>query len=380
MACRQPRPGKGILPPGPADSGGDRSLLPESATGMPPTSVHALQDARADAGVEPSSTPYDRLCALVSEDLAQLDDLLAKRLSSRNEPLINEVARRLVDAGGKRIRPLLTLAAARHFSYAGDRHLLLAAAVELLHSAMLLHDDVVDTSSLRRGIGAAHTIWGNKTSILVGDFLFGRSFELMVACGSLPTLEILAEAAATIAEGEVMQLSTARDLDVADDRYIEVLRAKTSAMFGAAAEVGASIAGAEPETLRAFRDYGLAFGTAFQLADDALDYDGTMADIGKGVGDDFNEGKATMPALIAYRRGSESERRFWRRTIVEGERREDDLATALALTAKTKGAEATRRMAGDWAETASNALAPLPASPVRRLLADLAAYTVARRN
>ena len=324
------------------------------------------------------SPPPDALSAHVAGDLAALDRLLAERLASADEPLIGEVARHLVGAGGKRIRPLLTLATARACGYRGRDHLRLAAAVELLHSATLLHDDVVDSSSLRRGETTAHMIWGNKTSILVGDFLFSRSFQLMVECGSLPILDTLAAAAATIAEGEVMQLSTAHDLEIDDGRYLRVLRSKTAAMFAAATEVGARIGGAAPATVRAFAAYGLALGTAFQLADDALDYDGAPSDTGKGVGDDFNEGKATMPALIAYRAGDAAGRAFWQRAIVAGERREGDLARALDLARRAGAVAATRRLAADHADEAKRALAPLPASPLCRALADLADHAVSR--
>ncbi len=326
------------------------------------------------------STPYEVLSAHVRDDLEQLDVLLAERLSSTEEPLIGEVAQHLVNAGGKRIRPLLTLATARVSGYQGYQHLSLAAAVELLHSATLLHDDVVDASPLRRGETTAHMIWGNKTSILVGDFLFSRSFALMVECGSLPILETLAAAAATIAEGEVMQLSTAHDLDVDDERYLRVLRAKTAAMFGAAAEVGALIAGCRKDTVLAFKEYGIALGTAFQLADDALDYDGAEFHTGKGVGDDFNEGKATIPALIAYRSGNADERAFWRRTIAEGERRDGDLAHALALADRSGAVDATRRMADRHAREAQAAILAIPATPIRQALSDLADYAVRRRS
>lgn len=326
------------------------------------------------------SSPYEALCAQLGGDLSQLDALLSERLASSNEPLIGDVARHLVNAGGKRIRPLLTLAAARATGYDGRGHLHLAAAVELLHSATLLHDDVVDASALRRGETTAHMIWGNKTSILVGDFLFSRSFALMVECGSLPVLETLASAAATIAEGEVMQLSTARDLDVDDSRYLQVLRAKTAAMFGAAAEVGALIGRAPPDIVLAFREYGIALGTAFQLADDALDYDGSEQDTGKGVGDDFNEGKATMPALLAYRAGDSDERDFWRRTITEGDRRESDFVHALDLADRTGAVLATRVLADTHAHEAKSAILTIPDSPLRSTLCALADYAVRRRS
>ena len=326
------------------------------------------------------SSPYEALCARLGGDLKQLDALLAERLASSNEPLIGDVARHLVNAGGKRIRPLLTLAAARATGYDGRGHLHLAAAVELLHSATLLHDDVVDASALRRGETTAHMIWGNKTSILVGDFLFSRSFALMVECGSLPILETLASAAATIAEGEVMQLSTARDLDIDDSRYLQVLRAKTAAMFGAAAEVGALIGRGPPDIVLAFRDYGIALGIAFQLADDALDYDGSEQDTGKGVGDDFNEGKATMPALLAYRAGDTDARAFWRRAIMEGDRREGDFIQALALAERTAAVPATRALADRHAQEAKSAILRIPRSPIRCALSELANYAVRRRS
>ena len=330
--------------------------------------------------LQSASSPYEALCTRMTDDLAELDRLLGERLASADEPLIGEVAQHLVNAGGKRIRPLLTLATARASGYEGRDHLKLAAAVELLHSATLLHDDVVDASPLRRGETTAHMIWGNKTSILVGDFLFSRSFALMVECGSLPILETLASAAATIVEGEVMQLSTARDLDLGDERYLQVLRAKTAAMFGASAGVGAQVAGCTADIVQAFREYGLALGTAFQLADDALDYDGTELHTGKGVGDDFNEGKATIPALIAYRTGNADAKAFWRRVIVEGDRQDGDFAHALSLANQAGAVDATREMARIHAQKAKAAILAVPPSPIRSTLSDLADYAVSRRS
>jgi len=327
-----------------------------------------------------TSTGYHRLLDSVAPDLKAVDKLLDSCLGEAGEPLIAELARHLIDAGGKRLRPLLTLAIARGCGYDGDGHIALAAAVELIHSATLLHDDVVDGSALRRGRAGANTLWGNKATVLVGDYLFSRSFDLMVRTRSLDVLRALACAASTIAEGEVMQLSTAGDLDTEVERYLAVVEAKTAALFQAAAESGAIIAEAQEAHAHAYAAYGRALGVAFQLADDALDYAGKSGDIGKDVGDDFNEGKATLPALIAYRNGNEDARAFWVRTIVFSDRNEADLDHALRLVEETDAVRKTLDLARRYASEARQAIEGLPQRELHHQLGDLAHFAAERRS
>ena len=239
--------------------------------------------------------------------------------------MIPEVARHLIDSGGKRLRPMLTVAAAEMCGYRGEGHVKLAASVEFMHTATLLHDDVVDESDMRRGKAAARMVWGNQASVLVGDFLLGQAFKMMVEVGSLDALDILANAAAVIAEGEVMQLDAAKNMATTEDEYLAVIQAKTAALFSAAAEVG-PISAARPRSERAaFRSYGTNLGLAFQLIDDALDYGGSSAELGKQVGDDFREGKITLPVVLSYRRGSDDDRAFWKRVLEDGEIDDGDL-------------------------------------------------------
>ncbi len=329
---------------------------------------------------ESQANVYEAILQSVGGDLAAVDALLDQRLHQAGEPLIAELAQHLIQAGGKRLRPLLTLAVARSCGYQNHRHIQLAAAVELIHSATLLHDDVVDESALRRGRAGANTLWGNKATVLVGDFLFSCSFQLMVETGSLPVLSTLADAAAVIAEGEVMQLSTAQALDTDDARYLVMVESKTAALFKAAAEAGAQIADADEATVRAYATYGSALGVAFQLADDALDYEGQAAELGKHVGDDFNEGKATLPTLLAYRRGTDEARAFWQRTITRGERNPGDLETALEYVSATGAAADTFAKAEDYANRARGALAEVPASTIRDHLDALASFAARRRS
>src|SRR4051812_22875130 len=243
--------------------------------------------------------------------------------------MIPEVANHLISSGGKRLRPMLTLAMTDIAGYAGSGHLKLAAAVEFMHTATLLHDDVVDESDMRRGKLAARMVWGNEASVLVGDFLLGQAFKMMVEVGSLRALEILSSAAAVIAEGEVMQLSVAKNTATTEDEYLAVIRAKTAELFGAACEVGPVIGNRPKAEQAACRSFGMNLGIAFQLVDDALDYGGTAQKLGKNVGDDFREGKITLPVVLAFRRGSESEREFWRRTLEQGDHTEGDLEHAI---------------------------------------------------
>jgi octaprenyl-diphosphate synthase len=296
--------------------------------------------------------------------------------------LIPQLAAHIVAAGGKRLRPLLTLAAARLCGYpppaGGARHVDLAACVEFIHTATLLHDDVVDESQLRRGLASANAVFGNKASVLVGDFLFARAFQLMVEDGSLRVLAILSRAAATIAEGEVLQLATQNDLSTPESRYLDVVKGKTAALFAAACQVGAVVADRPMVEETALADYGMKLGIAFQLVDDALDYSADQATLGKTVGDDFREGKITLPVLVAYQAGDEAERSFWQRTIEASEQEEADLDHALRLMARRGAIETTLDRAGRYAAEAQAALAVFPDNGLRRALVDVADYTVRR--
>ena len=290
--------------------------------------------AASDAPARGGEDALTALIALVCDDLEACNRAIVARMDSP-VALIPQLAAHIVAAGGKRLRPLLTLACARLCGYpgagGGSRHVDLAACVEFIHTATLLHDDVVDESQLRRGLASANAIFGNKASVLVGDFLFARAFQLMVADGSLPVLAILSRAAATIAEGEVLQLQIQNDLTTTEDQYLTVIQGKTAALFAAACEVGAVLTDRPAVERAALASYGMNLGIAFQLVDDALDYAADQAMLGKTVGDDFREGKVTLPVLAAYQAGDEMERVFWRRTIEEGAQEEGDLSRALRL-------------------------------------------------
>lgn len=327
---------------------------------------------------ETSAKPHERLADHLRDDLAAVDRLIRERMASENAPRIPEVTAHLVDAGGKRVRPMLTLAAARLCGYEGDNHHKLAATVEFIHTATLLHDDVVDESAQRRGRPTANLLWDNKSSVLVGDYLFARSFQLMTATGSLRVLDILADAAATIAEGEVLQLTAAANLETTEDIYLKVVRGKTAALFSAAAEVGGVIADASDAQVEALRNYGDAVGIAFQIADDLLDYGGDTSATGKNLGDDFRERKLTLPVIKAVTKADGEERAFWKRTIEKGDQQDGDLDHALALIAKHGTMDATRAQALGWSATAKDALTVLPDHPLRDMLSELADYVVAR--
>ena len=324
--------------------------------------------------------PQDALAAHLAADMEAVNAVIRARMASKHAPRIPEVTAHLVEAGGKRLRPMLTLAAARLCSYQGADHVKLAATVEFIHTATLLHDDVVDESTQRRGRPTANLLWDNKSSVLVGDYLFARSFQLMVETGSLRVLDILANASATIAEGEVLQLTAAQDLATDEGIYLQVVRGKTAALFSAATEAGGVIAGACEAEVQALYDYGDALGIAFQIADDLLDYSGTAAAIGKNVGDDFRERKVTLPVIKAVAVASEAERAFWVRVIEKGDQREGDLEEALRLLTSTGALEAARQDAFGWAAKARAALAVLPDHPLRGILSDLADYVVSRLN
>jgi octaprenyl-diphosphate synthase len=347
----------------------------------PENSVDVVPPREPDVASMPAPPDEDalsRLVALVGPDLEACNRAIVARMDSP-VALIPQLAAHIVAAGGKRLRPLLTLASARLCGYAGGgRHVNLAACVEFIHTATLLHDDVVDESQLRRGLASANAVFGNKASVLVGDFLFARAFQLMVEDGSLIVLGILSQAAATIAEGEVLQLATQNDLSTSEARYLEVIKGKTAALFAAACRVGAVVADRPAAEERALDEYGLNLGIAFQLVDDALDYAADQATLGKTVGDDFREGKITLPVLVAYAAGDEQERGFWRRTIEASEQSESDLDKALQLMASRHAIGVTLDRAASFAAAAKAALGVFPDSACRRALADVADYTVNR--
>lgn len=324
------------------------------------------------------STPIEDLQARLAEDMGGVNALISERMASRHAPRIPEVTAHLVEAGGKRLRPLLTLAAARLCGYEGEHHLRLAATVEFIHTATLLHDDVVDESTRRRGRPTANLLWDNKSSVLVGDYLFARAFQLMVETGSMRVLDILSNAAAVIAEGEVLQLTAAGSLATTESVYMQVVRGKTAALFAAATEVGGVIAGAPEAQVRALSEYGDALGVSFQIADDLLDYGGLSAELGKNTGDDFRERKMSLPVIRALAAGDADERRFWARTFEQGAQREGDLAEALGLMRRHGTLASTRATAFEQAARARAALAPLPDVALRRILSDLADFVVAR--
>src|SRR6056297_240901 len=329
---------------------------------------------------EVATKPHEALAAHLADKMEAVNTLIRARMASRHAPRIPEVTAHLVEAGGKRLRPLLTLASADLCGYAGEYDVHLAATVEFIHTATLLHDDVVDESAQRRGRPTANLLWDNKSSVLVGDYLFARAFQLMVETGSLRVLDILSNASATIAEGEVLQLSAARDLRTDEDIYLQVVRGKTAALFSAATEVGGVIAGVPEAQIKALFDYGDALGIAFQIADDLLDYQGESKATGKNVGDDFRERKLTLPVIKAVAAASEDERAFWKRTIEKGDQREGDLEEALRLLDLHGALEQTRQDALGWAARARDAITSLPSHPVRDMLSDLSDYVVARVN
>lgn len=325
-----------------------------------------------------TAKPQDKLATYLANDMAAVTDMIRARMASQYAPRIPEVTAHLVEAGGKRLRPMLTLAAARLCGYDGPYHIHLAATVEFIHTATLLHDDVVDESQRRRGRPTANLLWDNKSSVLVGDYLFSRSFQLMVETGSLRVLDILANASATIAEGEVLQLTAAQDLATTEAIYLQVVRGKTAALFSAATEVGGVIAGAGQAQVRALFDYGDALGIAFQIVDDLLDYGGTSAALGKNTGDDFRERKLTLPVIKAVAKASPEERAFWVRVIAKGDQGPQDLDMARAIMNRHGAMAAAQADAKAWAGRAVSALQALPDHPLRDMLRDLADYVVAR--
>ena len=319
----------------------------------------------------------DPLLALVASDMNGVNAVILERMQSK-VALISELAGHLIAGGGKRMRPMLTLACGSLLGYPGTRHHKLAAAVEFIHTATLLHDDVVDGSGMRRGKRTANLIWGNPASVLVGDFLFSRAFELMVEDGSLKVLRILSHASAVIAEGEVEQLTAQRQIDTGEDHYLEIISAKTAALFAAACRVSPVVAEASEDAEVALECYGRNLGIAFQLSDDVIDYASDAETMGKGVGDDFRDGKMTLPVILAYARGSESDRAFWR-SAIGGERvSDDDLACAIALLKSTDALADTVERARQYGRRAVDALAMFPASKAKAALVEAAEFAVAR--
>ena len=333
-------------------------------------------DAATATLVRPKGA-VEPLLRLTRSDLVGVNALIENRMSSE-VPVIPALAEHLISAGGKRLRPLVAIAGARLCGGEGDACLKLATAVEFIHTATLLHDDVVDGSKLRRGKVAAHLIWGGATSVLVGDFLFARAFELMVETGSLRVLDILSKASSVIAEGEVLQLTRAHDLNLDQQTYLEIIKAKTAELFAAAAEAGAVSAGAPADSAAALRRYGMNLGLAFQLADDVLDYGGAAETLGKNAGDDFREGKATLPLLLAIARSGPREAEFWERAVGRLDQTEADFRRAREIVIGTGALEAALDTAADYAETAKAALSPFPATPWRAALEDLADFAVSR--
>jgi len=320
-----------------------------------------------------------RLISLTAADMGRVNELILSKAGSDVE-MIPEVANHLISSGGKRLRPMLTLAAAQMFGYQGEGHVKLATSVEFMHTATLLHDDVVDESDLRRGKKTARMIWGNQASVLVGDFLLGQAFKMMVEVGSLEALDILSTAASIIAEGEVMQLAAANNLETTEDEHFAVIKAKTAALFSAAAEVGPVIAGASRTDRAALRSYGMNLGLAFQLIDDALDYGGSARDLGKNVGDDFREGKVTLPVILAYRRGSVEERTFWKAAIEDHQADDAALERAIGLIKKHGAIGDTIARARHFGEIARDALGPVPATPQKQSLIEVIDFCISRVN
>ncbi|MCK5166191.1 MAG: polyprenyl synthetase family protein [Rhodospirillaceae bacterium] len=324
-------------------------------------------------------SPLDRLAALIDDDLRSVNQEIVTRMHSPVS-LIPELAGHIIAAGGKRLRPMLTLAASKLCGYGGKRQIILATCIEFIHTATLLHDDVVDESELRRGMDSANALWGNQASVLVGDFLFSRSFELMVEDGSLDVLGLLSSASSILAEGEVLQLMTANDTETSETAYLDVIESKTAILFAAACELGA-IVGERPKPEReALRAYGQNLGVAFQVIDDVLDYQAKEVTLGKTVGDDFREGKVTLPIILAFRRGNDEERDFWRRTIEDLTQNPEDLARAQLLLAKHGALDDSIERARHYSAIAKDALGLFPESETKQALLDVVDFCIERAS
>lgn len=325
------------------------------------------------------SASIEKLVGLTRADMKRVNDVILNRTIS-DVNMIPELARHLIDSGGKRLRPMLTIAAAQLCGYEGDHHIKLAASVEFMHTATLLHDDVVDESDLRRGKIAARMLWGNEASVLVGDYLLGQAFKMMVETGSIDALGILSNAAAVIAEGEVMQLAAAKNMSTTEDAYLKIINGKTAALFAAASEVGAVISEVSTPEREALESYGENLGIAFQLIDDALDYSGEQALLGKSVGDDFSEGKITLPVIFSYRRGSESEREFWRSSLEDENRTEESLKIAIGYMEKHEAIKDTVARARHYGAKALEALEIFPDSEHKDALKQAVEFCTSRAH
>jgi octaprenyl-diphosphate synthase len=343
-----------------------------------PTTRHI---ARVSATVHPiglaRAPSLDPMIQLVAADLNHVNAVILDRMQSE-VALIPELAGHLIAGGGKRMRPMLTLASARLLDYAGARHHKLAAAVEFIHTATLLHDDVVDGSGLRRGRRTANIIWGNPASVLVGDFLFSRSFELMVEDGSLKVLKILSRASAIIAEGEVDQLTAQRRVETTEDHYLGIISAKTAALFAAACRIAAVVAERDEGVEAALDSYGRNLGIAFQLVDDAIDYASDAETMGKGVGDDFRDGKVTLPVILAFARGSAEERVFWRQAMEGSRISDEDLGYATGLLRRHGALDDTLGRARTYGQRAIDALGPFPAGKAKAAMTEAVEFAIAR--
>ena len=326
----------------------------------------------------PQEKPQDVLAALLAPEMVEVNSLIKNRMASDAAPRIPEVTGHLIDAGGKRLRPLLTLASAEMCGNKSPYHIHLAATVEFIHTATLLHDDVVDESKQRRGRPTANLLWDNQSSVLVGDYLFSRSFQLMVETGNLRVLDILANASATIAEGEVLQLTVAQNLSTTEDTYLKVIRGKTAALFEAACKVGGVISNANEKIINALASYGDALGICFQITDDLLDYNGSEANLGKSIGDDFRERKMSLPLIKVLKKSNAAEKDFWKRTIEIGDQKNNDLDYALELMSKHNALNDTLNDAVFWSNKAKESIIILPKSPLRDVLLELPDYVVSR--
>jgi len=338
------------------------------------TKIYKLNPERHD-----EKNALDALTKMIEPDLKLINHIILKETENRVS-LIPKLANHIISSGGKRLRPMLTIAAAKLCKYSGERHIKLAACVEFIHTATLLHDDVVDSSILRRGVKTANTVWGNESSVLVGDYLFSRAFQLMVSDGSLEVLKLLSDTSAIIAQGEVHQLLTKNDLDTSEDTYLDVIGAKTAALFSAACKVSGIVADRKIADQESLESYGKNLGMAFQLIDDALDYSATSITLGKSRGDDFKEGKITIPVILAYRRGNSEERSFWKKTLVSCNQDENDFEHAISLMTKHNSLRDTINRAKHYGDKAKDALAIFPNDKTKETLINLVDYCIKRDN
>ena len=338
-----------------------------------------MVSTQSDNSVDPATNGISHLSNLVVKDMESVNQIILSMAGS-NVEMIPEIASHLISSGGKRLRPMLTLAFARLYEYEGEAHIKLAASVEFMHTATLLHDDVVDESDVRRGKLAARKLWGNQASVLVGDYLLGQAFKMMVSAKSFEALEILSNASAVIAEGEVMQLGVSQDMATNEEQYMAVIKAKTATLFAAATEVGPVISNCSSDAREVCRNYGDNLGMAFQLIDDALDYNGKQVSLGKNIGDDFREGKITYPVIIAYREGSEKEREFWQRCLVERKLSNGDFEHAASIIEKYGTIAQTVDKARVFGNLAMNLCERLPAGKYSDALYEVVKFCINRAN